>query len=136
MGGLGLSDEEMTHLLMRLDANADGMVSYEEFLTQLFLAAHDPAVARVGPAFVEHFAAHDETVISLCQHVARILRDRGVHFQQVFQIFDTDGDGVMTKSELAQVLRQLKLGISDGDDERLLREITVSESVSLQECLY
>lgn len=132
---LGLSDDEMAWMLSRLDINADGMVSYEEFLTHLFRSAHDPSMARVGTAFVEHFAARDESARTLWQKVASAFRDRGVPLRQVFALFDRDGDGVISREELFDAFKLMQLGLSEVDAERLMRDIDVNEDgqVSIHE---
>jgi len=132
---LGLSDDELAWLLSRLDINADGMVSYEEFLTHLFRSAHDPSIARVGPAFVEHFATRDESARTMWQKVAQAFRDRGVPLRQVFALFDGDGDGVISREELFDAFKLMQLGLSEVDAEHLMRDIDVNEDgqVSIHE---
>jgi len=133
--GLGLSSEETGWLAGRLDANADGMLSYEEFLTQLFRSARDPSVAQVGAAFVDHFSNHDPAARSLWQRVAKAFRDRGVPLRQVFALFDADGDGVISRQELVEAFRLMRLGLEDDDVERLMRDIDQNEDgkVNIQE---
>lgn len=130
--GLGLSEAEASGLLAHLDANVDGLVSYEEFLTQLFRAARDPSAARVGPALVEHFAAAvaappDAGAAALWQRIAKAFRERGVSLRQVFALFDSDGDGVVSRQELAEAFRLMRLSLSDGDVERLMRDIDANQ---------
>jgi len=124
---LGLADEEVGWLLARLDTNADGMVSYEEFLTQMFNAVRDLRTANVGQAFVDHFAGVDAAAHSLWQRVARAFRDRGVPLRQVFALFDADGDGIISRQELQEAFRLMRLGLSETDVERLLRDIDSNE---------
>jgi calmodulin len=125
--GLGLSNEEADALLAHLDINRDGMVSYEEFLTQLFRAARDPMLARLGPCLVEHFLAHDGPAYTLWQRIARAFQDRGVPLRQVFDLFDADRDGVISRQELAEAFRLMRLNLSDDDVDRLLRDIDVNQ---------
>jgi calmodulin len=125
--GLGLSGDEADALLAHLDTDNDGMVSYEEFLTQLFRAARDPSLARLGPAFVEHFAAYDEGACALWQRIARAFRDRGVPLRQVFELFDADRDGVISRQELSEAFQLMRLGLSGSDVDRLLRDIDVNQ---------
>jgi len=132
---VGASDEDVAWLLSRLDLNADGMVSYEEFLARHFNAAQDPRVANVGPAFVEHFAGHDAAAQSLWQRVARVFRDRGVPLRQAFALFDADGDGIISRQDLLEAFRLMHLGLSDGDVERMMKDIDINEDgkVSIHE---
>jgi len=132
---VGLSDEQAGLLVSRLDTNSDGMVSYEEFLTQLFRSARDPAVAQVGPAFVEHFAAHESDARGLWQRVAGEFQSRGWTPIQVFSLFDKNGDGVISRSEVLEALRLVRPAINDGDVERLMRDICTGQddSVSIRE---
>jgi len=130
-----ISDEEIVHLISRLDTNADGMVSYEEFLANHYRAALDPRVAHVGEAFIDQVASHDVAAHSLWQRVARAFRDRGVPLRQVFALFDWDGDGIISWQEMLQAFRLMHLGLSESDVERLMRDIDVNEDgkVSVQE---
>eukprot|EP00928_Gymnodinium_smaydae_P016486 TRINITY_DN16193_c0_g1_i2.p1 TRINITY_DN16193_c0_g1~~TRINITY_DN16193_c0_g1_i2.p1 ORF type:complete len:1263 (-),score=250.08 TRINITY_DN16193_c0_g1_i2:900-4298(-) len=125
--GLSLSGEEAANLLARLDTNADGMVSYDEFLSQLFQAVHDPATARIGPALVEHASRQDPAASSLWQRVARAFQDRGVPLRQVFALFDADGDGVISRQELVEAFRLMRLGLVEADVERMLRDIDINQ---------
>jgi Ca2+-binding EF-hand superfamily protein len=123
---VGVSDDEIAYLVSRLDTNSDGMVSYEEFLTNHFKAARDPRIAHVGEAVVDHFAAHDAAAHSLWQRVARAFRDRGVPLRQAFALFDVDNDGVISQYELQEAFKLMHLGLSDSDIERLMRDIDVN----------
>jgi len=125
--GIPLQDEELAVLIARVDINSDGMLSYEEFLTQLFVAARDPSIARVGQLFVDHYAAQDVAASSLWSRVSKAFQDRGVPLRQVFALFDADGDGVVSRQELSEAFRLMRLGLDDGDVERMLRDIDLNE---------
>jgi len=124
---IGASDEEVSMLLARLDTNADGMVSYEEFLMNNFQAARDPRSANVGAAFVEHFSGYDAAARALWQRVARAFRDRGVPLGHVFKMFDVDKDDFISRQDLLKAFQAMNLGLSDSDVERLLRDIDANE---------
>merc|ERR1712054_417650 len=124
---IGASDEEVSLLLARLDTNRDGMISYEEFLTNHFAAARDPRIANVGAAFVEHFSGYDAAARTLWQRVARAFRDRGVPLSHVFKMFDVDKDDFISRQDLLKAFQAMNLGLSDSDVERLLRDIDANE---------
>jgi calmodulin len=130
-----VSDEEIAHLVSRMDTNSDGMVSYEEFLSQHYRAALDPRIANVGNAFMDEVASHDVAAHSLWQRVARAFRDRGVPLRQIFALFDWDGDGIISWHEMLQAFRLMHLGLSESDVDRLMRDIDVNDDgkVSIQE---
>eukprot|EP00927_Polykrikos_kofoidii_P073375 TRINITY_DN69414_c0_g1_i1.p1 TRINITY_DN69414_c0_g1~~TRINITY_DN69414_c0_g1_i1.p1 ORF type:complete len:741 (+),score=115.60 TRINITY_DN69414_c0_g1_i1:100-2223(+) len=132
---LGLSDVDIADLSERLDTNSDGLVSYEEFLTQMFKAARDPLVAGVGPAMIEHLAAKDDVAQALWMRVSKSFRDRGVPLAQAFNLFDVDGNGVISRAELADAFRLMRLGLNDEDVDRLLRNVDANQDgcVSVQE---
>lgn len=131
---LGLSVGEVGELLDQLDVNADGMVSYEEFLIHMFRSAHNPSQG-VESAFLGHSAHHDADAKSLWARVGKAFRDRGVHLRQVFALFDADGNGVISKRELREAFRLMRLGLSDDDMARLLRSIDSNKdgNVSIHE---
>merc|ERR1711881_691466 len=118
-----------------MGTNADGMVSYEEFLSNHFRAVRDPRVADVGKAMVEHFSNHDAAANFLWQRVSRAFRSRGVPLRQAFALFDSDGDGVISRQDLLEVFRLMHLGLNDSDVERMMRDIDANEDgkVSIHE---
>jgi calmodulin len=132
---IGASEEEVAWLVARLDINADGMVSYEEFLANHFHAARDPGVANVGTAFVEHFSSHDAAAQSLWQRVARVFKERGVPLRQAFALFDSDGDGIISRQDLLEAFKLMRLGLSDSDVDRMMRDIDANQdgNVSIHE---
>merc|ERR1711920_778724 len=125
-------------LMARLDTNADGMVSYEEFLTHLFRSMQDPGVANIGQAFKEHFVAQDEATQQLWQKLGRAFCERGVPAQHVLSLFDADEDGVLSRQELFDALRRLRLGLGEEELECLARGAALNEGgqVSIQEFVH
>jgi len=124
---LGLSDDDAWKLIASLDKNEDGRISYEEFLTGLFSSAADPSAAHVGPALVEHFASQDAAARSLWKRVSRSFLERGVPLRQVFALFDSDGDGVISRQELEEAFRMMHLGLAAEDVDRLLNDLDVNK---------
>merc|ERR1711920_347693 len=112
---LGLSDDDIRWLMARLDTSADGMVSYEEFLTHLFRSVQDPGLANIGQAFREHYAAQDDVTHHRWQKLGRAFAERGIPVQQIFALFDADGDGVISRQELSDAMRMIRLGLNEDD---------------------
>lgn len=83
-----------------------------------------------GQAFLGDPAAKE-----LWQRVGRSLRERGVLLRQAFALFDSDGDGAVSRQELAEAFRLMRLGLDDLEIERLLRDIDANQDglVNLQE---
>merc|ERR1711924_120472 len=117
-----------------LDTNADGMVSYEDFLTHLFRSARDPRIGQVGQALVEHFGTLDEDA-RLLWRKGRVIREKQVSFKDAFNLFDSDGDVVLTHREVSEAFRLMKLGLSESDVERMMRDIDIDGDgrISIQE---
>lgn len=124
---LGITDEDIAGLLRRLDVNADGLVSYEEFLVQAFRCAKDPSFASVGPALVEHFASMGRFNAggskALWQAAGQVLRDRGLQFQQAFAFIDVDRNGWASRRQLEDGFRALQLGIEGANVERMVQDV-------------
>eukprot|EP00441_Pelagodinium_beii_P041874 CAMPEP_0197630846 /NCGR_PEP_ID=MMETSP1338-20131121/8201_1 /TAXON_ID=43686 ORGANISM="Pelagodinium beii, Strain RCC1491" /NCGR_SAMPLE_ID=MMETSP1338 /ASSEMBLY_ACC=CAM_ASM_000754 /LENGTH=1065 /DNA_ID=CAMNT_0043202159 /DNA_START=26 /DNA_END=3223 /DNA_ORIENTATION=+ len=77
----------------------------------------------------------DPAAQELWQRVGRAMRERGVLLRQAFALFDSDGDGAVSKQELAEAFRLMRLGLNDLEIERLLRDIDTNQDglVNLQE---
>jgi len=77
----------------------------------------------------------DPAAQELWQRVGRSLRERGVLLRQAFALFDSDGDGAVSRQEVAEAFRLMRLGLDDLEIERLLRDIDTNQDglVNLQE---
>merc|ERR1712185_3183 len=100
---------------------ADGMVSYREFVTQLFAAVQDPRVANVGGAFLEHFQEYDREAELRWKQLAKELRANGFGLREAFALFDRDGDGAISCEDMQRALRSMNSELTQGEIERLVR---------------
>ncbi|KXJ67789.1 hypothetical protein RP20_CCG012275 [Aedes albopictus] len=55
----------------------------------------------------------------------KLSEDQIEELKEAFSLFDTNGDGTITSSELGTVLRSLGKNVSDAEVEELLKEVSV-----------
>lgn len=89
--GIDMSEQEARSVLQSVDSNSDGCVNFDEFYS-LYKSLNDDFEATETEAAAEE----DDTL------------------NEVFKVFDRNGDGVITAHELQEVL--MTLGIPEGRD--------------------
>lgn len=97
--GVEMSEEEAVSMLQSVDKNADGCVDFEEFYS-LYRSLSDE---MAGPAEDDAVDEEEDTL------------------EQVFKVFDKNGDGHITPQELQEVL--MKLGIPEARSIRNCEEM-------------
>merc|ERR1719400_2981280 len=123
-GGLNFTQQEIAALFKAADVNNDGTVDYEEFITLMC-----PSAASIVHKFRSQYASVDDV-------------------RAAFKRFDANGDGALSKSELAAALKSsghshsevevdaiFSLGDTDGDGEVSLQEFVDLMSPSSSEVL-
>ncbi|KAL0484985.1 calmodulin [Acrasis kona] len=60
-------------------------------------------------------------------------KDELVMLRHTFSLFDRDGDGIITATELGSVLKSLNQGISHADVKALIHEVSNSDVISFDE---
>lgn len=65
----------------------------------------------------------DPAAQELWQRLGRVFRERGVLARQAFALFDADGNGAVSRHEIFEGFRLMKLGLSDSELERLMGDI-------------
>lgn len=58
--------------------------------------------------------------------------NKRAEFKRAFSLFDKNGDGHISSSELAQVMKQLGQRMSDEDLAKMLREVDTDNSGSIE----
>lgn len=113
--GLGLTRREINVLLFEVDADADNMVSYEEFLPLCF----NLLVEIVAQQFEASSMPRDE-------------RDLKEFFVDVFSSADTEGTGRLPVSDLAHLLERADLGLSAIQRSAILSEAIVDDDGTVE----
>lgn len=89
--------EEVKHMMERVDLNKDGLIDYEEFCKLYESIESDISSLKEGK---------DED-------------DDDMELREAFEIFDGNGDGVITKEELSGVL--ISMGLNQGEKDENCR---------------
>eukprot|EP00930_Biecheleria_cincta_P087235 TRINITY_DN7648_c0_g1_i1.p1 TRINITY_DN7648_c0_g1~~TRINITY_DN7648_c0_g1_i1.p1 ORF type:complete len:1075 (-),score=228.50 TRINITY_DN7648_c0_g1_i1:109-3297(-) len=69
----------------------------------------------------------DPAALELWQRLGRVLRERGVLARQAFAMFDADGNGAVSRPELFEAFRLMRLGLSESELERLMSDIDTNK---------
>merc|ERR1719281_751363 len=136
---LGLNDELIDYLVVSVDTNADGLVSYTEFaplcyelLTEVIakeLKETDEMEEGMSDEVSNMAEAQNILVHGMSQDEVEEL------IQTVFEEVDADGNGRLDPGEFVNALAMSKLNLSDDEAESLLSTVTTDEDgmVSLDE---
>lgn len=91
--GITMSDKDVKEMVEKVDANGDNLIDIDEFCTLFESIMSTPEVEQVDGANGE------------------VENDNG-YLKEAFNVFDEDGDGVITVEELGMVLSSL--GFKEG----------------------
>lgn len=136
---LGLNDELIDYLVVSVDTDADGLVSYTEFAPLCY--------ELLTEVIAKELKETDEMDEGMSDEVSNMAEAQNilVHgmseeeveelIQAVFQEVDTDGNGRLDPGEFVNALAMSKLNLNDDEAESLLSTVTTDEDgmVSLDE---
>jgi len=119
--GFEVSAAELDDLVMRFDADGDGLISYEEFV-RLAEGDDDRDDARdVG-------ARDDDDVLCRLRRLVRDAADDGLSVADCFEHFDRDGSGDLDEDEFERGLKKLKIRVTDKELRSLLARFVSRET--------
>ena len=118
-----LSDQDIQDLVEILDTDNSGSVSLAEF--ESFL--EDPT----GPT--EQNDSDTDTIIGKVKAIFNKAKESGLSFEKTFQLIDQDGNGELTKKELATCLKKLPSfnNVSEAEINELFDNIDTDGSGSI-----
>lgn len=108
--GIRLGDSDLRTLINTLDTDRDGNVRYLEFTRKM---------KRLG---VRSLTEEQQIIKTINESIQRL----NYSLYEVFQIFDTDGDGQISGEEFVRSFQNFKLGLTVAQIEKILRLIDVS----------
>lgn len=98
--GQNPSDDDIEEMMLSVDKNQDGQISYDEFMNLISIQIKASGVFSSSGWCVEDV---DE-------------------MEEAFAVFDVDKDGYITKSELRQVMNRLGESLTDEQLDAMIRE--------------
>jgi len=118
---LGQDDSLLVDLFLRLDTNADGKISPEEFTAGLPFLASKVSLRSVKPTLVENseMEGNEATAQGLLAPKLKSLED-------AFKLFDRDKDGVISLHELEVMRRVIADSGGPAPTEQFIKEVVTS----------
>ena len=113
MAGITLSEDEinkLTDLFGQVDKDGDGLIGAEELVLIYKHLGENKSAAELADLVSVWSTSEDSTKISL-QELLALRSQEGSNYdgeaEAAFKLFDANGDGQITKDELAQGLEQI-----------------------------
>ena len=98
--GQNPTDDDIEEMLLNVDRDKDGQISYEEFMKIICMQIKASGISCLFLWWIEDV---DEMA-------------------EAFAVFDVDKDGFITKSELRQVMNRLGENLTDEQLDAMIRE--------------
>lgn len=98
--GQNPSDDDIEEMMLSVDKNQDGQISYDEFMNLISIQIKASGVFSESGWCIEDV---DE-------------------MEEAFAVFDVDKDGYITKSELRQVMNRLGESLTDEQLDAMIKE--------------
>ncbi|RHZ23837.1 hypothetical protein DYB37_000305 [Aphanomyces astaci] len=124
--------ESLESLMLRYDANGDGIVNYAEFIAQFGASFSNYNAERVGNSILQH-TAHDFSVAAVDEkeqsnflrgQVRKLVDDKvaatWTNLRAAFLELDADKNGILTPDELKRMLMRFQIDLTDGQFQQLL----------------
>ncbi|MQL93059.1 hypothetical protein Taro_025698 [Colocasia esculenta] len=121
--------DELERVFRHFDANGDGKISASELAGVVRSLAGDAVSDEEIRRMIEEMDVDRDGFVDLAEFAAFHRRDRGGkdgegdwegELLEAFQMYDVDGDGLISPGELQQVLRKLGDDYSVGDCSRMI----------------
>ncbi|ETW00807.1 hypothetical protein H310_07340 [Aphanomyces invadans] len=124
--------ESLGSLMLRYDANGDGIVNYAEFLAQFGASFSNYNAERVGNSILQH-TAHDFSVAAVDEkeqtnflrgQVRKLVDDEiaatWTHLRAAFLEVDADKNGLLSPDELKRMLVRFQIDLTDAQFQQLV----------------
>jgi Ca2+-binding EF-hand superfamily protein len=105
---LGLTENEIERLQRWFDPNMTGRINYREFVDKLMGQTPRPAAT-----------ADSRDPKHIMEKLGQNIRELQISLREAFEVFDTNKDGKIQRSEFFKVFIQMKINLSNADIEIL-----------------
>jgi Ca2+-binding EF-hand superfamily protein len=137
---LSLSTEEINRLIRELDPKNTGRVSYRRFSDRFSRRSSSDVSSLKKPSPVQtpqikpvptpaskapEIKSTPREELKL-EEVLKVIQNSGIDLNTAFRVFDTDSDNFISCEEFIKIFEEMKLGLTRGQVEILLRKIDSS----------
>eukprot|EP00698_Gefionella_okellyi_P008576 TRINITY_DN212_c1_g1_i1.p1 TRINITY_DN212_c1_g1~~TRINITY_DN212_c1_g1_i1.p1 ORF type:complete len:1273 (+),score=360.04 TRINITY_DN212_c1_g1_i1:159-3977(+) len=123
---VGISEAELQRLILKCDADGDGYIDFNEFVS-VFGGASDPSATSVLPV-PEAIKKRQEIAADPTLQEARAkIASKAAQLKKVFRAFDEDHDGTLSTTELRKGLGALGVTLGDEEFDRLISVVDTNK---------
>ncbi|KAJ2784375.1 hypothetical protein H4R18_001179 [Coemansia javaensis] len=143
--------EEIRRAFNCVDGDRDGIISMAQVGVAVQALGYDPADAQVGAAIEAHLAASKtaaapasdagplkmtfDEFVALVRALPPLPEDPDAELREAFNVFDKDGNGSISRSELRQVMASLGENLTEDEINAMFNEADTNrdEAISFPE---
>ena len=114
--GIKLSSVELDSIIRSIDTDIDGGIKYKEFIKKLMI-------------YGVQCVSEEQQILNM---IYENMKKLGYSLQEVFQIFDRDGDGQIGRQELMDSFNNFGLGLTVAQIEKIVKMIDSNKDGAIE----